>query len=112
MSTESSEATIELNAADFYSGRLLELDTIAQEIEREGGYSAAIGKEGPVLMFDNRLMTVAGGKDGLGESHKDYLFLSDDVSEPQPAGTKLAAALPPRRRPESSTARAMRISRA
>ncbi|MGH7814161.1 MAG: alkaline phosphatase family protein [Candidatus Binataceae bacterium] len=95
VSLEHSATTIALNAPDFYAGRLLGIDTIAQEVERAGGYLAAIGKHGPALMFDNRLMTIAHGKDELGEPDRNYLFLSDDLAEPQPAEAKLLAAIPP-----------------
>jgi len=94
-SVEESKSIMDLNAPDFYAGRLLALDTVSQEIEREGGYIAALGKKGPALIFDNRLMTVLGGKDETGEPHKDYLFFSDDVAAPQPAASKFTAAFPP-----------------
>ena len=95
LSLEQTKAIETLNASGFFNGRMLGLDTIAQETEREGGYVAVIGKPGPALMFDNRVTSVKDGKDALGEPSKNYLFLSDDIAEPQPAGARLMAAMPP-----------------
>ena len=39
-----------------------------------------IGKQGPTSVFDNRVATIVDGKDIVGESHKDYLFASEDFT--------------------------------
>src|SRR5208282_6425281 len=76
--SESARAILNLNGADGFKGRLIGLDTIAQEVAREGGYVAVIGKQGPTSVFDNRVTTIANGKDVVGEPHQDYLFASED----------------------------------
>jgi len=45
--------------------------------------SRLIGQNrGPTSVFDNRVESVADGKDLLGQPHRDYLFASDDLAEP------------------------------
>src|SRR5580704_5681427 len=75
---EGPKAILNLNGATAFKGRLIGLDTIAQEVEREGGYVAVIGKQGPTSVFDNRVATIADGKDVVGAPYKDYLFASED----------------------------------
>ena len=82
VSAEDARAIVDLNGPDGFKGRLIGLDTIAQEVEREGGYIAVIGKQGPTSVFDNRVESVTDGKDLLGQPHRDYLFVSDDLTEP------------------------------
>ena len=65
--TEGARAIVNLNGAEGFKGRLLGLDTITQEVAREGGYVSVIGKQGPTSVFDNRVETVVDGKDILGE---------------------------------------------
>ena len=92
---EGAKAIVNLNGVDGFKGRLIGLDTITQEVAREGGYVGVIGKQGPTSVFDNRVETVVDGKDILGEPHQDYLFASDDFAEPAPASQKISAAMPP-----------------
>ena len=61
-------------------GGLIGLDTITQEVAREGGYVGVIGKQGPTSVFDNRVATIVDGKDIVGEAQKDYLFASEDFT--------------------------------
>ncbi|HYL58870.1 MAG TPA: alkaline phosphatase family protein [Candidatus Acidoferrales bacterium] len=91
---EDAKAIVNLNGADGFKGRLFGLDTISQEVAREGGYIAVVGKQGPTAIFDNRVTTVADGKDLLGEPHRDYLFASDDLVLPLAAAEKIKAAMP------------------
>src|SRR5208282_1875014 len=91
---EGARAIVNLNGADGFKGRLIGLDTITQEVAREGGYVGVIGKQGPTSVFDNRVETVIDGKDILGEPHKDYLFASDDLVEPKSASQTITAAMP------------------
>jgi arylsulfatase A-like enzyme len=79
VSAEGAKAILNLNTADAFKGRLIGLDTITQEVAREGGYVAVIGKQGPTSVFDNRVATIVDGKDIVGEPHKDYLFASEDL---------------------------------
>ena len=69
----------QLNAPGAFAGHLLALDTAAQEVEREGGYIAILGKAGPAFIFDNRLTGLNDGRDLLDEPHKDFLFATDDL---------------------------------
>ncbi|HWJ40392.1 MAG TPA: alkaline phosphatase family protein, partial [Candidatus Limnocylindrales bacterium] len=82
VSAEGSGAILNLNGADGFKGRLIGLDTIVQEVAREGGYVGVIGKQGPTSVFDNRVATIVDGKDIVGEPHKDYLFASEDLVAP------------------------------
>ena len=91
---EGARAIVDLNGADGFKGRLFGLDTITQEVAREGGYIAVLGKQGPTSIFDNRVTTVADGKDILGEPHNDYLFASDDLTLLAPDAKKIKSAMP------------------
>ncbi len=79
VSAEGARAILNLNGSNQFKGRLIGLDTIAQEVAREGGYVGVIGKQGPTSVFDNRVATIVDGKDIVGEAHKDYLFASEDL---------------------------------
>jgi hypothetical protein len=82
-----------LNGGGAFAGRLLQLDSVAQQVEREGGYLSVAGKEGPTFLFDDRVESVKDGVDALGNPHKDYLFVTDDLAEPtQPDSEKIPAA--------------------
>src|SRR5271170_3324805 len=89
VSAEGPKAILNLNGATAFKGRLIGLDTIAQEVAREGGYVAVIGKQGPTSVFDNRVASIAGGKDVVGEPHQDYLFASEDLVAPVAAAQKI-----------------------
>src|SRR5277367_1737310 len=78
VSAEGAKAILNLNGSNEFKGRLIGLDTIAQEVAREGGYVGVIGKQGPTSVFDNRVATIVDGKDIVGEAQKDYLFASED----------------------------------
>src|SRR5271170_4500006 len=86
---EGPKAILNVNGASAYKGRLIGLDTIVQEVEREGGYTAVIGKQGPTSVFDNRVASIAGGKDVVGDPHQDYLFASEDLVAPVAAAQKI-----------------------
>ena len=70
------------NSSGGFGGYLLGLDTIAQEVERENGFIAIVGKRGPTFLFDTRVNTVNDGRDSLHQPHADYMFLSDDADFP------------------------------
>ncbi len=92
VNAEGAKAILNLNGSDEFKGRLIGLDTIAQEVAREGGYVAVIGKQGPTSVFDNRVATIVDGKDIVGEPHKDYLFASEDLVS---SSQKTNAEIPP-----------------
>jgi predicted AlkP superfamily pyrophosphatase or phosphodiesterase len=98
VNAEGAKAILNLNGSNEFKGRLIGLDTIAQEVAREGGYVGVIGKQGPTAVFDNRVATIVDGKDIVGEPHKDYLFASEDLVAPAPATEKIAVP------PDSKTA--------
>jgi predicted AlkP superfamily pyrophosphatase or phosphodiesterase len=93
VSAEGAKAILNLNGSNEFKGRLIGLDTIVQEVAREGGYVGVIGKQGPTAVFDNRVATIVDGKDIVGESHKDYLFASEDLVAPASASEKIT--IPP-----------------
>src|SRR6202795_355098 len=93
VSAEGAKAILNLNGSNEFKGRLIGLDTITQEVAREGGYVGVIGKQGPTAVFDNRVATIVDGKDIVGESHKDYLFASEDLVAPASASEKIT--IPP-----------------
>src|SRR5260370_10687876 len=95
VSAEGPRALVDLNGPTGFKGRLIGLDTIAQEVARGGGYIAVIGKQGPTAVFDNRVESVVDGKDSLGQPHQAYLFASDDLAEPAAAAEKIKSAMPP-----------------
>jgi arylsulfatase A-like enzyme len=95
ISAEGARAIVDLNGPSGFKGRLIGLDTIAQEVAREGGYIAVVGKQGPTAVFDNRVESVVDGKDSLGQPHQDYLFASDDLAEPAAEAEKIKSAMPP-----------------
>ncbi len=92
VNAEGAKAILNLNGSNEFKGRLIGLDTITQEVAREGGYVAVIGKQGPTSVFDNRVATIVDGKDIVGEPHKDYLFASEDLVS---ASQKTDAVIPP-----------------
>ncbi len=79
---ESTPLLADLDGDAAFAGHLLGLDSVAQQLEREGGYVAIAGKQGPTFLFDDRVETVKDGHDSLGNPHKDYLFVTDDLAEP------------------------------
>ena len=70
------------NSPGAFAGYLLGLDTVGQELERENGFLAVVGKRGPTFLFDTRVDTVADGHDSLHQPHANYMFLADDASFP------------------------------
>lgn len=91
---EDSSRLSTLNGLGGFAGRLLGLDTVAQELEREGGYLAVVGKDGPAFLWDNRVTSVINGRDSLFEAHKDYLFVTDRTAGPKELAQELLGALP------------------
>ena len=85
---ENSKTLVALNARNGLDGRLIELKTVAQEIEREGGYVAIVGKQGPTFVFDDKVGAASGvARDGA-PGHR--LFASDDQPSPTDDSGNLA----------------------
>src|SRR6202045_661190 len=93
VSAEGAKAIVNLNGSNEFKGRLIGLDTITQEVAREGGYVAVIANQGPTAVFESRGATLVDGKDIVGEAHKDYLFASEDLVAPASASEKIT--IPP-----------------
>jgi hypothetical protein len=91
---ENSKLLMRLNGEAGLDGRLLNVESIGQTILREGGYLAVLGKKGPTFLFDDRVATVANGRDGLGFPHRDYLFVASDLIEPEYMARVLAPQMP------------------
>src|SRR5208282_4723878 len=94
---ENSATLAAANSSDGFAGNLIGLDTIAQEVEREGGFLAVVGKRGPTFLFDTRVNTVNDGRDSLHEPHANYMFLADDAAYPATL-EDVQKSLPPRSR--------------
>jgi hypothetical protein len=92
---ESTPLLASLSGPGAFAGHLLDLDTVAQQVEREGGYLAVGGKEGPTFLFDNRVESVKDGADSNGNLHKDYLFATDDLMLPAQADAEKVPAASP-----------------
>jgi hypothetical protein len=87
---ENSSMIAALNGPDALAGRLLSLDTVAQEVEREGGYVAVLGKRGPTGIWENRVASGSDDKESIGESKGDYLFASDDMVKPDEVAPQIS----------------------
>jgi arylsulfatase A-like enzyme len=70
------------NSSGGFGGYLVGLDTVAQEVGREKGFIAIVGKRGPTYLFDTRVNTINNGRDSLQVPRADYMFLSDDAAFP------------------------------
>ncbi len=95
VSLEDTHRLTDLNAPDALKGTLLGIDSVVQEVAREGGYIAVLGKHGPTFMFNDRVFTIKNGVDELHEPNANYLFATDDAAAPPSAAPDLLAALPP-----------------
>jgi hypothetical protein len=95
MRLEDTRRLSELNGSGAFKGDLLGIDSVVQEIGREGGYTAVIGKQGPAFLFDDRVLTVTRGKDERGRPHADFMFATDDAAAPPAVAERFFAGLPP-----------------
>jgi Type I phosphodiesterase / nucleotide pyrophosphatase len=94
MRLEDTRRMSELNGPEGFKGDLLGIDSVVQEIGREGGYTAVVGKQGPAFLFDDRVLTVTRGKDDRGQPHADFMFATDDAAAPPAEAEKFFAGLP------------------
>jgi arylsulfatase A-like enzyme len=62
-----------LNGPRFFAGKLLGASSVAQEIERVGGYVAIVGKQGPTFLFDDRALDPAAHPDPA-----KFMFVAGD----------------------------------
>jgi hypothetical protein len=92
---ESTRRLSDLNDSGVFNGDLLGIDSVVQEIGREGGYTAVIGKQGPAFLFDDRVLTVTRGNDERGQPHADFIFATDDAAAPPAEAETFFAGLPP-----------------
>lgn len=82
---EDSKLLAALGRSDVTSGRLMGLATAAQEVEREGGYVAIVGKQGPTFLFDDLADRPEPGDDWQPNQLPSRLFVSDDMAAPASA---------------------------
>jgi hypothetical protein len=94
MQLEDTRRLSDLNSQGVFNGDLLGIDSLVQEIGREGGYTAVIGKQGPAFVFDDRVLTVTRGKDERGQPHADFMFATDDAAAPPAEAAQFFAGLP------------------
>ena len=87
VSLENSNSLATINA-DF-NGYLLGVEAVAQQIIRDGGYVAIVGKQGPTFLFDDEANRRTANP-------SSYLFVSDDLARPQ-LSDRTAAGMPPMR---------------
>src|SRR5260370_35501278 len=74
---ERSPALIALNSPRVFDGRVLRLESVAQEVDRAGGFIAIVGKTGPTFMFDDRV----GDQQSGTPAGANNIFVSDDTAE-------------------------------
>ncbi len=91
---EDTKLLLALNSPAGLNGQLLTAESIGQEVQREGGYLAVLGKKGPTFLFDDSIGAAEHAKDGFGPPHRDYLFVSSDVIQPDSAARDLAPRMP------------------
>jgi hypothetical protein len=84
---ENSARLAALNSSGGFNGYLLGVEGVAQQILREGGYVAIVGKQGPTFLFDDQV-------DRHSASSSNYLFVADDLARPQ-LSSEEAASKPP-----------------
>jgi Type I phosphodiesterase / nucleotide pyrophosphatase len=75
-----------LNSAGGFNGYLVGVEGVAQQIIRNGGYVAIIGKQGPTFLFDDEA-------EHRTANRSEYLFVADDLTRPEMPGV-LDAKLP------------------
>lgn len=85
LNIEHSRYLAALDSKGGFNGDLTEVEAVARQIERVGGYVAIVGKQGPTLLFDDK----AGGANR-------FLFVSDDMAEP-PSMDAALKRMPPMR---------------
>jgi Type I phosphodiesterase / nucleotide pyrophosphatase len=85
---ENSNHLAALNEGGF-SGYLLGVEGVAQQIIRNGGYVAIVGKKGPTFLFDDEA-------DRRIANSSNYLFVTDDLARPE-LSAAIAARKPPMR---------------
>jgi hypothetical protein len=90
---EDSPALAALNGPRFFNGALIGAESLGQQIRRDGGYVAIIGKQGPTFTFDDSVTgdPLIGGPIKTG----GFMFVDDRMVEPASLNGKLAPA-PPR----------------
>jgi hypothetical protein len=73
---ENSRHLAALNHRGGLNGYLLGVEGVAQQILRDGGYVAIVGKQGPTFLFDDQAdIRIA--------QAANYLFVADDLTQPE-----------------------------
>ncbi len=79
---ENSKNLAALNGIEGFNGYLVGVEGVAQQIIRNSGYVAIVGKQGPTYLFDDQA-------DRRTTNSSDYLFVADDLARPQLSPTPL-----------------------
>ncbi len=85
---ENSHSLAALNGSGGFDGYLLGVEGVAQQVARQGGYVAIIGKQGPTFLFDDQA--------DRRPLSSNYLFIADDMAKP-PLSMADVARKPPMR---------------
>ena len=80
---ENSNYLAALNHRGGLNGYLLGVEGVAEQILRDGGYVAIIGKQGPTFLFDDQADTRIG-------QPNNYMFVADDLTRPELAASAVA----------------------
>jgi hypothetical protein len=87
LSIENSHTLAALNGSGGFDGYLLGVEGVAQQVERDGGYVAIIGRQGPTFLFDEQVASRPA-------KPANFLFVSDDMASPRLSGSELAGKPP------------------
>jgi Type I phosphodiesterase / nucleotide pyrophosphatase len=66
-----------------FNGYLLGVEAVAQQVLRDGGYAAIVGKQGPTFVFDDQA-------DVRIAPPSNYLFVADDLTRPELSAAAVA----------------------
>ena len=80
---ENSNHLAALNGSSGFNGYLLGVEAVAQQMFRDGGYVAIVGKQGPTFLFDDEA-------DRRSATSSNYLFVADDLARPDLSAATVA----------------------
>jgi arylsulfatase A-like enzyme len=86
-SIEAPQVLAALSGAGGLEGNLVEVETVAQQLLRSGGFVGIVGKTGPTYLFDDRV-----GAPDHGAAQNE-IFVSDDRAVPQSLALQLGHGL-------------------
>ena len=89
VSLENSAMLAVLNGQEAFKGKVVEVDTVAERLLRDGGFVGIVGKTGPTFLFDDQV-SARDNEDG-----REEIFVSDDQIVPASLAPKLGPTLSP-----------------